>query len=49
MHSTHPLPEKIGLGSAKFLHSETDYIENSRVRPIIDFLPISVRISITIF
>jgi len=31
-------PEKIGLGrSADFLHSGTGYIENSRVRSMIDF------------
>ena len=45
IHKLHPLPEKIGLGrSADFLHSGTGYIENSRVRSMIDFLPISVRI-----
>jgi len=32
------LPKKIGLGrSADFLHSGTGYIENSRVRSMIDF------------
>jgi len=41
--STH-FPKTIGLGrSADFLHSGTGYIENSRVRSMIDFL-ISVRI-----
>jgi len=45
IHKLHPLPEKIGFGrSADFLHSATGYIENSRVRSMIDFLPISVRI-----
>jgi len=45
IHKLHPLPEIIGLGrSADFLHSGTGYIENSHVRSIIDFLPISVRI-----
>jgi len=46
IHKLHPLPEKIDLGrSADFLHSGTGYIENSRVRSMIDFfLPISVRI-----
>jgi len=45
VHKLHPLPEKIGMGrSADFLHSATGYIEKSRVRSIIDFLPISVRI-----
>ena len=44
IHKLHPLPEKIGLGrSADFLHSGTANIENSRVRSMIDFLPISVR------
>ena len=44
IHKLHP-PKKIGLGcSADFLHSATGYIENSRVRSMIDFLPISVRI-----
>ena len=38
IHKLHPLPEKIGLGrSADFLHSGTGYIENSRVRSMIDF------------
>jgi len=37
-----PFPEKNRL--ADFLHSGTGYIENSRVRSMIDFLPISVRI-----
>jgi len=45
IHKLHPLLEKIGLGrSADFLHSGTGYIENSRVRSMIAFLPISVRI-----
>ena len=45
IHKLHPLPEKIGLGrSADVLHSGNGYIENSRVRSVIDFLPISVRI-----
>jgi len=46
IHKLHPLPEKkIRLGrSADYLHSGTGYIENSRVRAMIDFLPISVRI-----
>jgi len=45
IHKLPPLPEKMGLGrSAEFLHSGTGYIENSRVRCMIDFLPISVRI-----
>jgi len=45
IHKLHPLREKIGLGrSADFLHSGTGYMENSRVRSMIDFLPISVRI-----
>jgi len=40
IHKLHPLPDKIGLGSADFLHSGTGYIHrNSRVRSIrpIDF------------
>ena len=38
IHKLHPLPEKIGLSrSADFLHSGTGYIENSRVRSMIDF------------
>jgi len=38
-------PKKIGLGrSADFLHSGTGYIENSHVRSMIAFLPISVRL-----
>jgi len=38
IHKLHPLPENIGLGrSADFLHSGTGYIENSRVRSMIDF------------
>jgi len=38
IHKLHPLPEKIGFGrSADFLHSGTGYIENSRVRSIVDF------------
>ena len=38
IHELHPLPEKIGLGrSADFLHSGTGYIENNRVRSMIDF------------
>ena len=46
IHKLHSLPEKIGLGrSSDFLHSGTGYIENSRVRSMIDLLPISVRIS----
>ena len=46
IHKLHPLPEKIGLGrSSDFPHSGIGYIENSRVRSMIDFLPISVRIS----
>ena len=45
IHKLHPLPEKVGLGrSAEFLHSGTGCIENSGVRSMIDFLPISVRI-----
>jgi len=46
IHKLHPLPEKIGLGrSPDFLmHSGTGHIENSRVRSMIDFLPISVTI-----
>jgi len=45
IHKLHPLPEKIGLVlSADFMHSGTGYIEISRVRSMIDFLPISVRI-----
>ena len=45
IHKLHLLPEKIGLGrSADFLHSGTGYVENSRVRSMSDFLPISVRI-----
>jgi len=38
IHTLHPLPEKIGLDRcADFLHSGTGYIQNSRVRSIIDF------------
>ena len=38
IHKLHPLPEKIGLGrSTDFLHSGTGYVENSRVRSVIDF------------
>ena len=38
IYKLHPLAEKIGLGrSADFLHSGTGYIENSRVRSVIDF------------
>ena len=45
IHKLHPLPEKIGLGrSADFLHSGTGYIEDSCVRSMINFLPISVGI-----
>ena len=43
IHELHPLPKNNRLGrSADFLDSGTGYIENSRVRSIIDFLPISV-------
>ena len=45
IHKLHPLPKKNRLGrSADFLYSGTGYIENSRVRSMSDFLPISVRI-----
>ena len=45
IHKLHPLPEKSALGrSADFLHSGTGYIENSHVRSMIAFLPISVRL-----
>ena len=38
IHKLNPLPEKIDLGRfADFLHSGIGYIENSRVRSMIDF------------
>jgi len=38
IHKLDPFPKKIGLNhSADFLHSGTGYIENNRVRSIIDF------------
>jgi len=40
IHKLHPLPENIGLSrSTDFLHSGTGYVENSRVRSVIDFFP----------
>jgi len=44
IHKLHPLPEKIGLGSADFIHSATGYIEIAAFVLLLTFLPISIRI-----
>ena len=44
IHKLHPLPEKIGLGSADFLHSGTGYIEIAVFVLLLIFFPIAVRI-----